>query len=206
MTEGNKRLDENLVDKLEHVFRQTWHDNRKPCIDCGRFEIGIGDSGICLRCRDYKKYKNLQARFTADIALERTRTPVQNSYTENLMYDLLWELYAENMSLRQIAKELFKDKVTHMDIKRGLQGIFPKSDCKREAMLLEKVAPAPVCSACGIVHVKKCPHTITKSKMKYSYSTLKIRKDDMTSAAQSIKDNLDPENVKELIKKLTEEL
>ena len=58
-------------------------------------------------------------------------------YSEKDMTALLWTKKLRGASLRQIAKNVFDDKVTHTDVARALRGEYPKSKRKRKDMLLE---------------------------------------------------------------------
>ena len=77
---------------------------------------------------------------------------VQTLYTEEAMRQYLWHEKLNGKALRSIAKENFDERVTHADIQRGLQGIFPKNPEKRIAFGLATLALAPACPKCGKVH------------------------------------------------------
>ena len=85
-------------------------------------------------------------------------------------------LYAEKHSLRRIAKEDYRGEINHAVIQRILSGQEPRDRKIRRVLgLVDEIRPRRIA----------------------------IRCDDMHSAAKSITNNLDPEQVRELIEELT---
>jgi hypothetical protein len=88
-------------------------------------------------------------------SLEAQKQGVQKAYTEAQVVRRLRHFRASGMSLRQIARDVYGDRLTHGDIQRALAGVFPKGPNKREAMNLPPFLPAPACHRCGKVHVTR---------------------------------------------------
>jgi len=67
----------------------------------------------------------------------------------------------QGMSLRVIARG-FGRPVTHADIQRILQGVFPVGAKKRSILGLPALVPTVACSACGDVHAydRACEMTV----------------------------------------------
>jgi hypothetical protein len=125
---------------------------------------------------------------------------VRATYTEQELTSILWGLKLKGMSLRAIAQELFDGQVTHAVIQRGLKGEFPTNEHKRHILSLPALIPAPACLKCGEVHVaKRCMNGGAGRK---TPRRVAIRCDSMISAAGTILRNLEPEQVKELVRLL----
>jgi hypothetical protein len=74
-------------------------------------------------------------------------------YTEAQVFAVIKAKHDAGISLRDISADY--QNITHADISRILQGEFPRSVCKREALGLPMLLPAPACPKCGGVHVTK---------------------------------------------------
>ncbi len=61
--------------------------------------------------------------------------------------------WRKSRSMRDIAREL---GVSHGVVQRLAAGKVPKRPEIREALGLKVLAPAPVCSRCGVVHARVC--------------------------------------------------
>jgi hypothetical protein len=71
---------------------------------------------------------------------ECRKVTVQSVYTEAEVSHFIRARYAENWSLREIAKSYGK-QITHADIERILQGKFPVGATKRMALNVPPVCP-----------------------------------------------------------------
>jgi hypothetical protein len=124
---------------------------------------------------------------------------VQNAYTEEqVKFYLLYEKYALNRTLRDLASEF---SVSHGVIQRALKGQFPKRKDLRDRMCLVPTETIEACLNCGMVHTtKRC----TSNNSKPRPPRIAIRLDNPDSAARSIINNMGAGEREELIEILLE--